>query len=200
MENTDKDLLESKIITEKTTYFTGLKDNKNIIDNDHSKNYIIFQNDFLHFQVKTLEDKIVKLSSKIKTLEIDNENLETAKNNLKHYVKNEHELYGHYKQITELYEEEINKFKNEFYIMLRKLAIVSISFTMMSLLIMYFQLSLIGIFLAFIIYGTKLIMPFSHSIQKILKLKNDNRITKHKFEIQQANLGNKYIDDLIDNF
>ncbi len=189
--------------TKKTTYFNGLKENKNVIDKDHAKNYIIFQNDFLHLTVKTLEEKIIKMRSKIKELESDNESMETSKNNLKFYIKNEHELSNYHKKINDTYDEEINKIKNEFSSILKKIYIICVSFFVTSFIIIYFNMFhtlFISALLGFILTTLKIFNPLYFKVLKLINIKRDDRILKYRLEITKANQGNKYLDDLIDNF
>lgn len=189
--------------TKKTTYFNGLKENKNIIDKDQAKNYIIFQNDFLHLQVNTLETKINKMSHKIKELETDNESMETSKNNLKFYVKNEHELSSYYKKINEIYDDDLVKVNKEFITLVKKIFMAFISFIMISFILLYFDY--VDEFFAiantgFLIACANLMYPFSIKLMNMFNIKKDDRIMKYKNEITKANQGNKYLDDLIDNF
>lgn len=196
---------EHNIVTEtkKTTYFNGLKENKSVIDKDHAKNYIIFQNDFLHLQVNTLESKINKMKSKIKELESDNESMETSKNNLKFYIKNEHELSNYHKKINDIYDEEIGKIKNESSFILKKIYIVCMLFFVTSFMIIYFNMFhtlFIGSLLGFILTSLKIFDPLYFNVLKLINIKKDDRILKYRSEITKANQGNKYLDDLIDNF
>lgn len=189
--------------TKKTTYFNGLKENKSVIDKDHAKNYIIFQNDFLHLQVNTLESKVNKMKSKIKELESDNESMETSKNNLKFYIKNEHELSNYHKKINDIYDEEIGKIKNESSLILKKIYIVCISFFVCSFIIVYlnlFHTLFIGALLGFMLTCAKIFDPLYFNVLKLINIKKDDRILKYRSEITRANQGNKYLDDLIDNF
>lgn len=190
---------EDQKVIEKILYFKGLKENI-ASEKDQYKNYIIFQNDFLHLRVKELEDKITELNLEIKELESDNEGMEISKNNLKFYFKNEHELGNHYKKTMEMYEEEIFKFKNEYDILTRKLEIISIVFFVCVMISIYFDYFLYSIMIGFLITCIVMVDPFLKSVQTIKKLNNDDRIVRNKIEIERANLGNKYLDHLVDNF
>lgn len=190
-------------VVRKTTYFTGLKENKNIVDKDQTKNYIIFQNDFLHLQVKTLEDKINKMNHKIKDLENDNESMETSKNNLKFYVKNEHELSGYYKKINEIYEDEMSKMDKELFKVLKQITIVFVSYIVIGIILVYlnyFNEVFIIMNTGFVILNTNIMYPFFLKLIKFFDIKKDERVVKWRSEITKANQGNKYLDDLIDNF
>lgn len=203
--DSDSDSDSNQIITEtkKTTYFNGLKDNKTVIDKDHAKNYIIFQNDFLHLQVNTLESKINKMKSKIKGLESDNESMETSKNNLKFYIKNEHELSNYHKKINDIYDEEICKIKNELIISLKKINISIFLFIVLAFVGLYFNrfymifgFLIVSLDISFI----EISYTFLIKLYKLINIKKDDRIIKYRIEINRANQGNKYLDDLIDNF
>jgi hypothetical protein len=197
--DSDSDIEYTETETKVTKFFNGFKETKDT--NAHS--YIIHQNDCLHSKVKSLEDKIVKLNSKIKELEQENESMEVSKENLKHYIRNEHELAGYHKGISEIYEARIKQLQIEYNKMYMKDLGISSVFLVcvmcgfyMDARREYYDTLLLCLEISFIYIA----LPFFKTLMNFFEVRKDNVYNKYAREIINASNGIKYLDELINKF
>ena len=163
-------------------------------------NYVILQNDYYHTKVRELENEVYNLSKQVENLENDNESLEISRDNLKGYVRNQGEFNRLSKNLVEIYDTSINRFRdlrNEFewnvkflgfsFIVL-ELCLFLINFDIIKMLI----LNAIGCYIAMTMYRSYA------KIVEIANVTNNKEVLKIKKEMEEASKGNDYLNKLID--
>lgn len=210
---------DSEFETNKTSgpvsfYFQGLQDNKHILDKDSAKNYIILQNDNLHQKTETLATANKKLIAKIRELEDEVSSLESGKSNLRHYVKNFNELSNYHKDLVAIYDNHFDKtvkntinYKNKLFFMFLVVQIVFLCKSLIQLNPFEFSFSWVVLFTFIynhVVYMSNIYNMVSSQNNFIKKfkddLKNDPKVIRLRQSISEAHQGNKYLDELIDNF